>query len=545
MTRELLRRSFDARQVPAILARPSGGVQEALVVRAEIDELIADVTEKINLLRNDSQTADTTIRSDFQAIDADLQRQIDQLASGVAGQAIVAGMVETMAEATGAIPGVSGNSPDDWHSWFLVVAEANPANAGIYYKDAGGNIVRVPRYSTVENFPASFQIYVDSVDRKYVVRDEPIPVSATNNAIASASIIPWTRVEELIANAPIEKIANALNLRFNAEIFAVVEGQLDFSADYKQQQQALADQVAANQSDIGTAQGNIAANANNLSSLSVRIDDADLAIATQTDQISALQSADATIQNRLTTAESDLADIDAAVTDAQATIAAHGGRLDTAENDIAGKLDSSALDTRLNGFLSEIHKPLVLTGGVTTTQQFDGINYYTTTFTLSTGYGDANFRMADLSRTAAPYEKITSYLQRRSGVDSLQIVFQSSQGVDQNGTIVAQRDGELVATVIRVPALPVPAPEPAPAPAPEEVEFVGSTLIVRNLAPNKDFRVIGDEFVAFTATSDANGVISGDGTYLLEPGYTNRVRVIDVLTNTRERDYALSEIPKS
>jgi hypothetical protein len=512
------------------------------VIRSEIDELIADVTEKVSLLRNDSQMADTTIRSDFQATDADLQRQIDQLASGVAGQAIVAGMVESVTETTGAIPGVTGNSPDDWHSWFLVVGESDPANAGIYYKDAGGNILRVPRYSTVENFPASFQIYVDSVDRKYVVRDEPIPVSATNNAIASASIIPWTRVEELIANAPIEKIANALNLRFNEEIFAVTDGKLDFSAAYKQQQQALADQVTVNQSAIASTEDSLGVAIADLNNAIEQIDQNDLAIGTQSQQISALQSADATIQNRLTTAESDLADIDAAVTDAQATIAAHGGRLDTAENDIAGKLDTSALDTRLNDFLATIHKPIALNGGVTTTQTFDGIAYYTTTFTLPTGYGDMNFRMADLSRQAAPYEKITSYLQRRSGVDSLQVVFQSSQGVDQNGTTVAQRDGELVATVIRVPALPVPAPEPEPAPAPEEVEFVGTTLIVRGLTPGTNFEVRGDEFVAFTATSDANGVISGDGSSLLD---TLRVRVFNLATNTRERTYITTEIPKS
>lgn len=538
--RELLSRSFDARQVTPILARPSGGRGDALTVRSEIDQLIADVTEKVSLLRNDSSIADTAIRSEFQTTDADLQRQIDQLASGVAGQAIVAGKIETMAEATGAIPGVTGNDPDDWHSWFLVIAEANPANAGIYYKDAGGNIVRVPRYATIENFPASFQIYVDSVDRKYMVRDEPIPVSATNNAIASASIIPWTRVEELIANAPIEKIANALNLRFNADIFAVSNGQLDFSAAYKQQQQALSDQVAANLSTIATVEDSLGVVIADLNGAIEQIDQNDMAIATQSDQIASLQTTDTTIRNRLGTAETNLSGVNTALTDAQATIAAHGGRLETAESRIGTKLDASVLDARLEAFLATLHKPIALTGGVTTTQQFDGIPYYTTTFTLPTGYGDANFRMVDISRTAAPYEKITSYLQRRSGVDSLQIVFQSSQGIDQGGTMVAQRDGELVATVIRVPAPPAP-PTPQP-----EVEFVGNTLIVRNLAASTNYRVLTENFIVFNAVSDANGTLSGDAASIFQyPESSLELRVANLSTNTRERTYTTANIPKS
>jgi hypothetical protein len=43
MAREVLHRSLDARQVPSILAKPSNGVQEAVVIRAELEDELTDL----------------------------------------------------------------------------------------------------------------------------------------------------------------------------------------------------------------------------------------------------------------------------------------------------------------------------------------------------------------------------------------------------------------------------------------------------------------------------------------------------------------------
>lgn len=43
MAREVLHRSLDARQVPSILAKPSNGIQEAVVIRAELNDELADL----------------------------------------------------------------------------------------------------------------------------------------------------------------------------------------------------------------------------------------------------------------------------------------------------------------------------------------------------------------------------------------------------------------------------------------------------------------------------------------------------------------------
>jgi hypothetical protein len=43
MAREVLHRSLDARQVPSILAKPSNGVQEAVVIRAELNDELTEL----------------------------------------------------------------------------------------------------------------------------------------------------------------------------------------------------------------------------------------------------------------------------------------------------------------------------------------------------------------------------------------------------------------------------------------------------------------------------------------------------------------------
>jgi hypothetical protein len=43
MAREVLHRSLDARQVPSILAKPSNGVQEAVVIRAELEDELTEL----------------------------------------------------------------------------------------------------------------------------------------------------------------------------------------------------------------------------------------------------------------------------------------------------------------------------------------------------------------------------------------------------------------------------------------------------------------------------------------------------------------------
>lgn len=431
MAREILYKSFDARQVPALLASPSGGIAEAVVIRSEIDELLSQINQVIANTQNSLETADTNLQS----TDADLYAQLNALRSGITGRVTVAGVYsDTAASASGVnVFGVDrAAGPSNRASWFLLLSP-NPAESGLYYQLPDRSINRVEGYRLASEIPAGLQVYVDSTNQHYVSKDNAAPVSDTNPAVGAVEFIPWSRAEVLQANSPIERVANALNLRFDTAAFEVnSSGQLALSAELLQELQDTNISVGNNRTAI--ADLTLLINSINdlalqhtqeLADYGARIQTNELQLITDGSLIAENQAATDALDGRVTsaetrldTAEGEITSAQAAITDAQATIVAHSGQLSTLNT-------TTATNTAA---INSLWKSFTLTGG-SVAQRIDtddNQTYFFTTYEISTGWGHLDFRAFDLSDSVAPFTKQGyNHVFQRFGTDSFRIIFQS------------------------------------------------------------------------------------------------------------------------
>ena len=99
MTRETLYRSIDARQVPALLASPSQGNAEAVVIRGEVDELIAQLNAELASVRDNSEQADAADTAAWQSAIESLSSQLSLFRDRVTGQVAVGHLAVNLAEA--------------------------------------------------------------------------------------------------------------------------------------------------------------------------------------------------------------------------------------------------------------------------------------------------------------------------------------------------------------------------------------------------------------------------------------------------------------
>jgi uncharacterized coiled-coil protein SlyX len=545
--------SLDLRKQKPVLARPSGGRPDAVVVRSELEEMLVQLNQGILNLRNDVEEADQADTQAWQASAANLLTLINNLRDRNTGQITVNGALTSLASATGVIPGVNSNAPaNDPDSWFVVFG-SNLAENGIYTY-SGGVVARAPGFEDATELPAGFKIFDNHANQQYVVADDAIP--GAGGVVATVAVIPWTRVEEIIANSPLNKVGPVIELLFNRGVFAVnAQGELDFSATYTQRIAAIEQQGSTNAASINalgqrvaTAEGDIveldnlvannttsinshtaqiqsltsadtqlgtrvAAAESEVSALDGRLDTAESSLQTQgaaiidqgarlnqvsttvTTQGNAIQVLDLARQNldgrlttaegsivdnagdiasavevnnqqnarldvleteaatlvrlreRVTTSEGDIDTLQAAVTDAQATIVVHGNQIAALDTELDSKLTASELENRVDAMFASRNKIFTLrndaAGAVTKTVTqvvSEGITFTSTLFRVTTGFGNLNFRMVDISAANSPNEKLPLIAKtQRTGLGVLELEFW--QPLNDDGTSNPIPDG--------------------------------------------------------------------------------------------------------
>ena len=282
-------------------------VPSAAVCYAELEELLVQINQQISNLRNESEQADANNLVNLQNADTEIIQMIESLRSGITGRITVAGIFEgPLAEVTPNIPGIDITSAaDNPNGWFLLISPEN-SESGIYRIHAG-TPVRVAGFTNAENFPAGYEYFVNSNNQHYVVKDDASPVSATNPAVGSVEIITWSRAESLVANNPLEKVANALNLKFNAEYFGVnAEGQLDLAVAFRQKVDEFGNRLDVAEADIDSLQANVRDLDTLITNTKTDVEDNAEGLASANTQIAALRQFDQSVETRVTSAESNI-----------------------------------------------------------------------------------------------------------------------------------------------------------------------------------------------------------------------------------------------
>ena len=462
--------SLDLRNQKPVLARPSGGRSDAVIVRSELEEMLYSINQGIQNLRNEVETADAADTAAWQASAANLLILINNLRDHNTGQITVSGSVSSLSAINGSIPGVDSTAPaSSYLSWFAVTE--NPRENGIYTY-SGGHAARAPGYENALSLPAGFKIFDNNANQQYVVGSDA--TAGTGGTIASVEILPWTRVEEIIANSPLHKVGPVIELLFNHGIFAInAQGELDFSVTFQQRLSAIEQQGQTNasgltalgqrvntvESEIVDLEHQVANNTTSINSQATQIqglqnqtnqlgtrvtatesgilalgqrldrDEATLTtqgqtittqgtqltqigttVAQNTEAIHSLDTARQNLENRVTADERNLQDLQAAVTDARATIAAHGQELNTLET---SKLNVSDLEGRVDAMFAARNKIFTLRNDVNgvvskavTRVVSESVAFTSTIFRVITGFGNLNFRLLDISAANSPYAKM-------------------------------------------------------------------------------------------------------------------------------------------
>lgn len=480
MSRETLNRSFDATQVPPILARPSGGNPKALVIRSELDELVQDILDKVAQLKADTQQTEAADTENWTTAVSDLQRQVDERLDGVKASYAVATRIETVADASPDLPGLD-TSATDWHSWILVAGTDTTQNGVYQYRN--GILKAVVRFNSPSVLTAGVRFFDDHENQYWNVSADA--VGATDGTIASVEITPGARTDRINGGVAMERIADRLNLLFDDEILAIANNQLTLSSAFLQRVSDLETSDHAKAQLIEGLQTTVAGIEATVAELSTTVERVDTATQSLTSQVSDLIDFRSTTLSRLTQVESKLSDLEpqlqtleqtdlqqqqtldsqgqtltrqadqladqgiaitahtrqlaaqqasidnaeGLITDARATIVAHTQKLGAIDTQLEQKLSKDELDALEEAKLGTLIKTFVLTQGVTEHRidPDDGTQYYFTEFKGSTGWGHLKFRSFDLSEVLAPYTKRGySYIFQRVDVDSYRVVFESS-----------------------------------------------------------------------------------------------------------------------
>jgi hypothetical protein len=500
--REVLNRSFDARNVPSILARPSGGKPEGVVVFSELDELIRSVLDKVSQLRAATEQADQLDAANWNQAVSTLQQQVDERLDGVRATYAVATQIATLAEARTDLPGLDPTATN-WKSWFAVAGD-NLGENGIY-RFQNGQPVRVTRFTAATSLQTGMRLYDDHLNRYWNISADA--VAGAGGVISEVEIVPGFSPDQAAPGDGLERVANRFNVLLDADVLAFDGNRITLSVALRDRIAQLVQSAAEQEALIDSLETSLRNVTDNLAALVVRTDATETAIASHSSQINSLQAADEAILPRvggLELAVDDLEDdvgslqssdaqqqqtinqqgqlidglgrrivstettltghteqlgqqrqsievLDAAVTDARATILTHGQKLTELDKELDGKLNSADLEAAQEAKLAQLVKTFVLTGGVTERRvdPDDDATYFFTTFTQSTGWNHLHFRQFDLSESLAPYTKRGySFTFQRVDLDSFRIIFQSS--------VAAFPDDAVDIALIRIPQVNKP-----------------------------------------------------------------------------------------
>ena len=499
--RETLNRSFDARQVPSILARPSGGNPEGVVVFSELDQLVRNVLDKVAELRREVQEADQADLNNWSSAVSTLQRQFDERLDGVRATYPVAAQVSTLAQARVDLPGLDPTSTT-WRSWFAVAGDVLAENG--VYRFENGVPVRVQRFTAASSLQAGMRLYDDTRNRYWNISADAVPDAG--GGIASVEITPGFSPDETAPGDGLERAVNRFNVLLDSEALRFVDNRITLSVALQNRIAELVDSAADQQRLIDSLEEGLARVTADILAIASRTEANETAIRSHTAQIEDVQSAVQAFEPRIGSVErltidlgtrtqslerSDtqqqqtinqqgqlidglgqrviqhdttlsghtqqlgqqqraIESVDAAVVDARSTIAAHTQQITEIDRELDGKLNTADLEAAQETKLASLVKVFILTGGVTERRNDadDNSPYYFTTFTQSTGWGHLRFRQFDLSETLSPYTKRGySFTFQRVGVDSFQIIFQS--------VLAAFPDDLVDVALIRIPS-PLP-----------------------------------------------------------------------------------------
>ncbi len=324
--------SLDLRKQKPLLARPSGGRPDAVTVRSELEEMLVQINQEIQNLRNDAEIADAADTQAWQASAANLLTLINNLRDRNTGQVTVNAALSSLSQATGVITGVDSTAAaSDPASWFAVFG-TNLAQNGIYTY-AGGVPARAPGFDTATALPAGFKIFDDRLNQQYVVADDA--VAGAGGAISTVSIIPWTRVEEIVANSPLRKVGPVIELLFDRGIFSInAEGELDLSASFQQRIAAIEQATQTNATNIAAVAQRVTTAEGDIVELDNSVANNTTSINTHTTQIQALQTFDGQIGTRVQATETEIVSLDGRLDTAQSTLQTQGQTLTDQGNQI-------------------------------------------------------------------------------------------------------------------------------------------------------------------------------------------------------------------
>ena len=368
MAREVLHRSFDASGVPAILASPSNGVSNAVVIRSEIEELIAQVNQGVAALRSDSEQGDSTLSQQLSDSVSNLEQQIALLGDRVVGQLTVGAVATTLEDAYTYVSGLAADIPATSHLRLVLVASESDLSINGIYTQQGSGVVRADGFTLANSLRSGFKFFVDQDNQQYVVLDDAAPVSTANQNIASVAIAPWTRVEEISARSPIRKINQVIELLFNAGHLAVVNGELSLSAAFLSRITAVENIQQQNSTAITTLQGRADSAENRLGTVETAASDNTTAIASTNSQIVALQTFQAQTESDLGTLNTDVTQAKADIETLESSQAAQ----DTELGNHSGQISELSTDsTQLKADVQELKNYRVQHDGLINTNSTD------------------------------------------------------------------------------------------------------------------------------------------------------------------------------
>ncbi|NER27719.1 MAG: hypothetical protein F6J89_08815 [Symploca sp. SIO1C4] len=235
------------------------------------------------------------------------------------------------------------------HRLVLVASETDLTINGVYQQNGAG-VIRAAGFTEASSLPSGFKFFADRDNQQYTVLNEAVAVSSADQAIASVSIGPWTRVEEILANAPLRKVGPVLELLFNHSYLAVVDGQLSFSSSFISRIQELEQNQQQDHDSIISLQGRASTIEGRVGEVETASGNNTTAIASVNEQINSLEAFKNSTQTSLNTIGSDLQQ-------AQATIETLEGSQGSQNTELgvhSGQI--SELRTDSTQFKADIHE---------------------------------------------------------------------------------------------------------------------------------------------------------------------------------------------
>jgi len=214
--------SADFTSVPNPIAGEGRAANEVIVLSQLTDGLDAEEQARQAAITALEQvlSAEQTARINGDQLS---EQRLRQAIEGVA-KITVAARTETL-PVNEAVPGVlDGAASDDWHGWFLVDAGTGNEDTGIYRFLPNGTTQRVTEVA----MQTGLLVFVNGgtfENTQWLMIDDPVE--------GIADFVPWQRVSEFDATAPLYKEGNIVRLAWDAGFLAISgAGELTIKSDF-------------------------------------------------------------------------------------------------------------------------------------------------------------------------------------------------------------------------------------------------------------------------------------------------------------------------